>query len=117
MARAWIAADSVVTVRLLYPEARAALAAARRGGRLPSHLYRGRKAAFEQLWQELDVVEITSALAQSAGDLAERFGLRGYDAVHFAAARHIQADAIASADDDLLEAAAAYGAAVIDARK
>lgn len=87
-----------------------------RSGRVPRRLYRGRKAALEQLWRELDVVEITRALAQSAGDLAEQFGLRGYDAVHLAAVLHIQADAMASADDDLLRAAPAYSVGIIDAR-
>lgn len=114
--QAWTAADSVLAARLVYPEARAGLAAAQRSGRLTKRLYRGRKAALDELWQEFDVVEITSALAQTAGDLAERFGLRGYDAVHLAAALHIQPDAIASADADLLRAASIHNLGIIDAR-
>jgi uncharacterized protein len=114
--QAWTAADSVLAARLLYPEARAVLAAAQRSGRVARGLYRGRKAALDELWREFDVVEITPALAQSAGDLAEQFGLRGYDAVHLAAALHVQPDAIASADADLLRAASIHNLGIIDAR-
>jgi predicted nucleic acid-binding protein len=116
VAQAWTAADSVVAARLLYPEARAGLAAALRGGRVPQRLYRGRKAALEELWREFDIVEITPTLAQSAGDLAERLGLRGYDAVHLAAVLHIQADALVTAAEDLLRTAPAYSVGLIDAR-
>ncbi len=112
----WAAAESVVAARLLYPEARAGLAAARRNRRVPRSLYPSRKAVLEALWRELDVVEITQLVAQSAGDLAEQFSLRGYDAVHLAAAIHVQADAVASADEDLLRAASTSGLGIIDAR-
>jgi len=116
VAQAWMAADNVVAGRLLYPEVRAGLAAALRGGRVPKRLYPGRKAALEELWRELDIVEITPALAQSAGDLAEQHGLRGYHAVHLAAVLRIQVDVMVTADDDLLRAAPAYSVGVIDAR-
>jgi uncharacterized protein len=64
----------------------------------------------------MDAIEVTAALAQSAGDLAEVHGLRGYDAVHLAAAVLIAADVVVSADAELLRAAIASGLAVIDAR-
>jgi predicted nucleic acid-binding protein len=64
----------------------------------------------------MDAIEVTSALAQSAGDLAEVHGLRGYDAVHLAAAVLIAADVVVSADADLLAAATARGLATIDSR-
>ena len=35
---------------------------------------------------ELGIIEISEAIARDAGDLADRFALRGYDAVHLAAA-------------------------------
>jgi uncharacterized protein len=112
----WTAADRVVASRLLYPEARAALAAAHRSGRIPKALYRGRREALEVLWDQLDVVEITSTLARSAGDLAERYALRGYDAVHLAVALQVRPDAMASADEELLRAAVALRIALVDAR-
>ncbi len=116
VAQAWMAADSVVAARLLYPEARAGLASALRGGRVPKRVYPGRKAALEEHWRELDIVEITPALAQTAGDLAEQHGLRGYDAVHLAAVLRIQVDAMVTADGDLLRAAPKCSVDIIDAR-
>jgi predicted nucleic acid-binding protein len=114
---AWNAADGVVTGRLLYPEARAALAAAQRAGRLTGRTYASLKRAMEQLWQQTDVVEVSATLAASAGALAERHSLRGYDAVHLAAALAVGADIMVSADGDLLSAAATEGLSVIDTRQ
>lgn len=91
----WDESERVVTVRLAYPEARAALATARRLGRLSAGKYRTARAGFEDLWRQFDRVEVTAGLAQRAGDLAERHALRGYDAVHLAAAE-------TAADPDLV---------------
>jgi predicted nucleic acid-binding protein len=49
-------------------------------------------------WSQLSIVEIDEALMRVAGDTAEERGLRGYAAVHLAAARHIGADVFSSAD-------------------
>ncbi len=49
------------------------------------------------------------ALRGRAADLAERDGLRGYDAVHLAAALAVHADAMASGDRRLCAAAAEHG--------
>jgi len=70
----------------------------------------------EDLWRELDIVEITPTLAQSAVDLAEHLGLRGHDAVHLAAGLSIRADVIVTADDDLLRSAPKYRLGLIDTR-
>ncbi len=94
-ARLWDEAERVVTVRLAYPEGRAALAKARRSGRLTTRATRTARRGFEDVWRRLDRVEVTATLAQQAGDLAEELGLRGYDAVHLAAAATI-------ADPDLV---------------
>jgi predicted nucleic acid-binding protein len=112
---AWNAADGIATGRLLYPEARAALAAAQRAGRLTGRAYSGRKQTLEELWRQTDVVEVSAPLALLAGELAEKHSLRGYDAVHLAAALLVAADVMVSADSDLLLAATAEGLAVIDA--
>lgn len=104
--RLWDGAERVVTVRIAYPEGRAALARARRLDRLASRAYRAALAAFEDLWAQLDRVEITAALAQRAGDLAERLALRGYDAVHLAAAETLAGDpdlVVVAGDTDLLD--------------
>jgi predicted nucleic acid-binding protein len=110
----WDAAERVVTVRLAYPEGRAALAQARRLGRLPPRAYRTARDGFEDLWRQLDRVEVTAGLAQRAGDLTEELGLRGYDAVHLAAAEII-ADpdtVLVAGDGPLCQAAATLGFAI-----
>jgi uncharacterized protein len=86
VADAWSVADGVVTSRLAYPEARAALAAAGRARRFSSDdLDRGR-AYVDRVFGELEIVELTAGIALVAGDLADRFPLRGADAVHLGSA-------------------------------
>lgn len=71
---------------LTYPEGRAALAAARRGGRLTGVEHERVLADFEDLHIELVSIGIDVNLARRAGAYAEDLGLRGYDAVHLATA-------------------------------
>jgi len=95
---------------LSYPEGRAALAAARRGERLSARGYLRAGADFESLHAELLVVGVDDRLARQAGELAERFALRGYDAVHLACALSFATDTtLVSWDEDLRTAAAASG--------
>ena len=82
----WDAASARATSRVTYPEARAALAAAARSGRMPPARLSAAKRVLDLRWVDLDVVELTDRLARGAGDMAEVFGLRGYDAVHLASA-------------------------------
>jgi hypothetical protein len=112
-ARLWDEATRVVSIRLLYPEAHAALAQAQRTGRLTSRQRRSAVAELKGLDQQLDHVEVTADLATSAGELAEIHTLRGYDAVHLAAADAI-ADTevvVVAGDRALTEAAIALGLA------
>lgn len=68
------------------PEGFAALAAARRGGRLTAAGHTRARAELELVRSELTLIGVDAALADQAGRLAERFALRGYDAVHLATA-------------------------------
>ena len=107
--RLWMEAERLVSVRLVYPEARAALAQGRRMGRIGGRELRAAVASLEGLLEQVDIVELTPGLARAAGDLAELRALRGYDAVHLAAARTLD-DAelvLVAADRALCEAAAA----------
>jgi predicted nucleic acid-binding protein len=109
----WDGADRVVSVRLLYPEARAALAQAQRLGRLTRRQLREAVSGLDARWREFDLVEIDEQLAFRAGALAEAHGLRGYDAVHLAAAVRVH-DAslvVVAGDRALLEAASSEGMA------
>lgn len=107
----WQSADRVVSVRLVYPEARAALAHAHRLGRLTPRLHRVAVSELEARHVELDLVEIDDDLAHRAGDLAETHALPGYDAVHLAAAMTIGAEetVLVAGDRSLISAAEAVG--------
>lgn len=114
--RLWLMADQVVCAEVGYVEARAALAAAHRNQRLASSEMHTAKVQFELLWEQLSVVAVDTALVQAAGDLAELEGLRGYDAVHLAAAVVTQVRVVASADRQLLQAARSRGFGVAQPR-
>ena len=105
----WDAADNLASASLVVVEARAALAAARRGGRLTASQRRSAKSELDLLIRELHLVEIASDLIADAAELAELEGLRGYDAVHLAAAVFVTASVLTSADDALCDAASRRG--------
>ncbi len=93
--RLWNDAGRIVSVRLLYPEARAAMAKARRMQRITSEKLHTATAELESILHQVDHIEITAELARTAGDLAAAHGLGGYDAVHLAGA-------IAATDDEFV---------------
>jgi predicted nucleic acid-binding protein len=114
--RLWDEADRAVSSRLVYAEGRAALGMARRLDRLDASGLREAVRAFDDLYEQLDLVEVNERLVREAGALAERFGLRGYDAVHLASAWSV-ADAqtvLATGDGALCAAARAMGMATAE---
>jgi uncharacterized protein len=82
----WTAANLRVASHLVYPEARAALAAAERAGRLDRRGLRRAVAELDAATASMSLVGVDDLLAREAGRLAEEHGLRGYDAVHLATA-------------------------------
>lgn len=88
--RIWWDESEATTNRIAYPEARAALAAARREGRLSQAGLRDAKANLELRWEQMDIVEVTDTLARQAGDLAEEHSLRAYDGLHLGAALSLE---------------------------
>jgi predicted nucleic acid-binding protein len=105
----WDDSDGLTSVSIMYAEARAALAAARRAGRVTSPQHRSAVEMLDDLWSQLFVVAVDDGLVLEASELAERHGLRGYDAVHLAAALRAGASVVSSADRALCEAARAEG--------
>jgi uncharacterized protein len=112
--RLWNEAARSVSIRLLYPEARAALARAERMGRITKRQHAVAVAELEKITTEIDHVEITAQLARNAGDIAQAHQLRGYDAVHLAAAMAaLDAElVVVTGDKDLADAARAQGLSV-----
>ena len=86
LARAmWDSTDLAFTSRIAYVEARAALAAGSRSGRVAGTEPREGRRALEEFFQAMDLIDVTPEIVRAAGDLAEAHVLRGYDAVHLAA--------------------------------
>jgi uncharacterized protein with PIN domain len=110
-AEAAVLATSVVA----YAEARAAFARRRREHHISAAALARIVAQFDADWEAWFVVAVTDALARSAGQLAQRFGLRGFDAIHLASFEAILERAgsndvrFSSADSRLVRAAARLG--------
>ncbi|PYR65162.1 MAG: hypothetical protein DMF88_20800, partial [Acidobacteria bacterium] len=69
------------------------------------------KRALDVEWARYVVVEVTDTLCKDAGELAERYALRGYDSVHLASFLEVArqtgvADTEFSSFDDRLNVAA-----------
>jgi len=79
-------ADVVTTSRIAYPEARAALARRRREGGITEAELRRAVTDLDRDLRAIAVVELSAAVARTAGLLAERHRLRGLDAIHLASA-------------------------------
>ena len=105
------AATVVATAGIAYPEARATFACLRRERVLRPAAFTTIKRALDDDWPRYLTLDITADISRAAGELAERFALRGYDSVHLAAfaavARHAGAGATSfSSFDDRLNRAA-----------
>ena len=108
-------AEQVCTHLIAYAELRAALAKAERIGRLNAEQKAKVLPVIERDWQMLNVILPTEILVKRAGLMADRFGLRGYDSLHLAAAEAISLQVMpqplvfACFDRDLTESAANLG--------
>ena len=107
-------ADTLAMSRVGYAEARAGLAKASRTGRLPEASYRIARRAFEERWSVISVVEVSDLIVRQAGDLAERYSLRGFDSIHLSSGLLFQRESgeavtFSAWDERLLDAAEAEG--------
>jgi uncharacterized protein len=110
----WNATDRAVTSEISYLEVRAGLAGAMR--RNPAKLsrtgYDDAKDQFEQLWSEFVSIGVTRELIVQAGDVADRYSLRAYDALQFATVLTVADDGVVFATTDYDLERAAEGAGV-----
>ncbi len=111
-AELWTTNLPVASSILSYPEGRAALAAARRAGRLTARRHAQAIADFDDIQSELLLLEVDRDLALHAGQLAADLALRGYDAVHLATALALGDAALVTWDGDLSAAALQAGLSV-----
>jgi uncharacterized protein len=116
--RIWDTADAAVCTQLAYVETAAALARAARLGRMTADELTDRLERFEVVWGEVDVLPVDEPLVREAAALTRSFPLRGFDAVHCAAALRladIGATAV-SGDRQLIEAWRRQELDVVDTR-
>lgn len=79
-------AAAVATARISYAAARAAFARHQREGGITRTTLRSIARDLDRDWGTYNIVEVAEPLVRHAGALAERYALRGYDAVQLAAA-------------------------------
>jgi len=115
-ATVWREAPRTASSTLAYAEGRAALALARRVGRLPDG-YELAVRSFESLFASVEAIDAAWEIVRHAGDLAEGHALRGYDAVHLASALSAlgDGDLLVTWDGNLAAAGRATGLAVVGA--
>lgn len=109
----WDDAHAVTTTRIMYAEAAAALSQGVRLGRVTAAEHRAAVRVFDRYWDEFEVVEVDQVLVSRAARLAHEQALRGYDAVHCAAAEQLEEPQllVAAGDKQLLAACRAVGLA------
>jgi predicted nucleic acid-binding protein len=114
--RLWEYADDVVSARLAYVEIAAALSQAHRLGRLTVRRQRAALRALDELWSQTQIAEVDQLLVERAAQIADQFALRGYDAVHCAAAVLVNDETLVAAagDRQLLTAWHALGVNTYD---
>lgn len=85
------AAEAVATSVLAYAEARAAFARKLREKGITEEAHKAIKGTLDRDWPSYFVMNVSAGTARAAGDLAEKHGLRGFDALHLASAVEIRA--------------------------
>jgi len=97
------------TSLIAYAEARAAFARRFREKAFPSSEYRHLVSSFDEDWDYYMITSVTAELVRLAGGLAEKHGLRGFDAIHLSSAitlrQEISAPVIFSCSDQKLQKA------------
>jgi len=80
------ASRQVASSLIAYDETRAALARKFRMRQMKQNEFNARKDEFELHWAGFFKLPVDARVVRLAGELAERFGLRGYGAIHLATA-------------------------------
>ena len=111
-------AEAMAASVVAYPEARAAFARLKAQGVSTEAKHHQRLAQLNLDWENLLRIELTSEVVRTAGDLAEVYGLRGFDAIHLASALWLKEKAgtplnFAVFDQRLRAAAERAGLAVV----
>ena len=114
-------ADSILTSQVAYAESCSALARRKRDKRLTEDEFEAAKKHLDEMWPQMDTVLIDEI---KAGKLAIKHVIRGFDAIHLAAALELRAAGgegievtFCSFDERQNDAAQAENLAVVEPRK
>ena len=111
-------AEVLATSRVAYPETLAALARRWREGDLDDESFQYVKITFQEQWPAFAILDLNET---TAGELAITHALRGFDAIHLAAAVDLRREAedtlvaFTAFDGRLTQAARVEGLQVLDA--
>jgi predicted nucleic acid-binding protein len=83
-------AAAVSTSKIAYAEARAAFERKRKEEEFSPRALRKIVEDLNRDWESYFVIEITDGLIRFAGDIAERYLLRGFDSIHLAPVIHLK---------------------------
>jgi predicted nucleic acid-binding protein len=113
----WELSSRRLASRIVYPEARAGVAAAERSGRIDAEELMTAVANLEGATRSLHLIDVDSEVAERAGDLAELHGLRAADAMHLASMTVVDSPRLLAAvwDKRLAVAASRCGIGVVPA--
>lgn len=97
------------TSLVAYAEARAAFARRFRENAFTPREYKRLTSSFDEDWDNYLIVSVTKGLVRQAGDLSEKHGLRGFDAIHLSSAvtlrKELSARIVFSCFDEKLQIA------------
>lgn len=83
-------ATVISTSKVAYAEARSAFARKQRDGGFSAKVLRKIVEDFHRDWESYFLIEVTDGLIRSAGDIAEKHLLRGFDSIHLASAMNLK---------------------------
>ncbi|MBV8056059.1 MAG: type II toxin-antitoxin system VapC family toxin [Deltaproteobacteria bacterium] len=92
--RAVAEADLIASSIVTYTETRAALSRKYRTRKIDAAAFARSKAEFESDWKGFVIMPVDTQTIRSAGEFAEQFGLRAYDAVHLATANSFSRETV-----------------------
>jgi predicted nucleic acid-binding protein len=117
--RNWLKqADAAATSVVAYAEARAAFARLHRSAHTSLRRHRQRVAQLNADWESYMRIDLTASVLRLAGETAETYELRGFDAIHLASALWLRDRTgipctFAVYDQRLLDGAARAGLSVL----
>lgn len=110
----WLGSETPLSSSLVVVESRAAVAAMRRAGKVRPREFRLIRSRLSDFLSDLQLIDVDLELVDHAAEIAETNKLRGYDAVHLAAALNVGVEVFTSADRELCAAAARNGLDVVN---